>query len=216
MTHKVAFEALDRTLQDLRSNDQPTGGICTLLCGDFRQILPVIQGGTRGNIVKSCLKQSYLWDQVLIKTLQTNMRVYLCGESESGQFAQQLLTIGDGTFPIDTLPDFIQLPDNIGTFVHTEEDLIEAIYPALLTHYSDMSWLSERCILAPLNETIRSLNARLVALLPGQCMNYKSIDTVPDETTATLFPVEYIRNIRYALPSTITKGWCFYHNTAIS
>ena len=116
--------------------------ICTLLCGDFRQILPVIQGGTRGNIVNSCLKQSYLWDQVLIKTLKTNMRVYLCGESEPGQFAQQLLTIGGDTFPIDVLPDIIQLPDKIGTFVHTE-DLIEAIYPALLTYYSEMSWLSE-------------------------------------------------------------------------
>ena len=56
MTYKVAFEALDRTLQDLRSNDQPMGGICNLLCGDFRQILPVIQGIARGNIVNSCLK----------------------------------------------------------------------------------------------------------------------------------------------------------------
>ena len=53
-------------------------------------------------------------------------------------------------------------------------------------HYSEMSWLSERCILAPLNETIRSLNAKLVAQLPGECMNYRSIDTVPDETAATL------------------------------
>ena len=64
------------------------------------------------------LKQSYLWDQVLIKTLQTNKRVYLCGDSESGQFSQQLLTIGDGTFPIDVLPDTIRLLDNIDTFVH--------------------------------------------------------------------------------------------------
>ena len=55
-----------------------------------------------------------------------------------------LRTIGDDTFPIDVLPDTIQLPDNIGTFVHTEEDLIEAIYPELLTHYSDMSWLSKQ------------------------------------------------------------------------
>ena len=139
MTHRVAFEALDSTLQDLKDDIRPMGGICTLLCGDFRQILPVIQGGTRGNIVNSCLKRSYLWDGVLIKI---NMRVYLCGDNEVRQFSQQLLAIGDGRFPIDTLPDTIQLPDNIGTFVHTEE-LIEAIYPSLLTHYTEMNWLSE-------------------------------------------------------------------------
>ena len=202
MTHKVAFEALDRTLQDLKGNNQPMGGICTLLCGDFRQILPVIQGGMRGNIVNSCLKRSYLWDHVLIKTLKTNMRVYLCGDNEAGQFAQQLLIIGDGRFPIDTLPDTIQLPDNIGTFVHTEEELIEATYPALLTHYTEMSWLSERCILAPLNETIRSVNAKLVAQLPGECMKYRSIDTVPDETAVTQFPVEFLNTIEISgLPS---------------
>ena len=48
-----------------------------LLCGDFRQILPVIQGGTRGNIVDLCLKKSFLWDQVAVKHLHTNMRVLM-------------------------------------------------------------------------------------------------------------------------------------------
>ena len=56
MTNKLAFEALDRTLRDLTGKKQPMGGMCMLICGDFRQILPVIQGGTRGNIVDSCLK----------------------------------------------------------------------------------------------------------------------------------------------------------------
>ena len=57
MTNKLAFEA---------GKDQPMGGMCMLLCGDFRQILPVIQGGTRGNIVDSCLKKSFLWDHVTV------------------------------------------------------------------------------------------------------------------------------------------------------
>ena len=40
----------DRMLRDLTGKDRPMGGMCMLLCGNFRQILPVIQGGTRGNI----------------------------------------------------------------------------------------------------------------------------------------------------------------------
>ena len=59
MTNRLAFEALGCTLRDLTGKDRPMGGMCMLLCGDFRQILPVIQGGTRGNIVDSCLKKSF-------------------------------------------------------------------------------------------------------------------------------------------------------------
>jgi len=90
MTNRRAFEALDHTLRDLTSNDQPIGGICMLLCGDFRQILPVILRGARGNIMDTCLKKSYLWDSVTVKHLHTNMRVYLCGDKAAGQFADQL------------------------------------------------------------------------------------------------------------------------------
>ena len=43
MTHKSAYEAVDRTLQDITGVQQPMGGIHTLLCGDFRQIHPVVK-----------------------------------------------------------------------------------------------------------------------------------------------------------------------------
>ena len=56
MTHKSAFEAIDRTLQDITSLKKPMGGIQTLLCGDFRQILPVIKNGTRANIINASIK----------------------------------------------------------------------------------------------------------------------------------------------------------------
>jgi len=38
------------------------------------------------------------------------MRVYLCGDQAAGQFADQLLSIGDGKFPTDDdTSDVIQL-----------------------------------------------------------------------------------------------------------
>lgn len=46
MSHKKAIEALNRTLQDLRSSTDIMGGMVVLLAGDFRQTLPVIQRGT--------------------------------------------------------------------------------------------------------------------------------------------------------------------------
>ena len=67
-------------------------------CWDFRQILPVIRGGTRDNIVESYLKKSFLWDHVIVKHLHTNkiMRVQLHRDEAAGDFASQLLAIGDG------------------------------------------------------------------------------------------------------------------------
>ena len=53
MTHKHAFEVLDKTLKDIMSRknpyakDQTFGGKTVLLGGDFRQILLVIPQGNR-------------------------------------------------------------------------------------------------------------------------------------------------------------------------
>ena len=50
MTHRFCFEALDRTLRDLLSAKEPTnaakpfGGLPILFGGDFRQVVPVVQG----------------------------------------------------------------------------------------------------------------------------------------------------------------------------
>lgn len=43
MAHKKSLEALDRTLQDLRGNQQPFGGAIILLAGDFRQTFRPVQ-----------------------------------------------------------------------------------------------------------------------------------------------------------------------------
>ena len=52
-----------------------------------------------------------------MKHLHTNMRVHLQGDEAAGEFTDQLLAIGDDKYPLDTSPDIIQLPENIGTFV---------------------------------------------------------------------------------------------------
>ena len=55
-----------------------------------------------------------------------------------------------------------------------------------------MAWLSERCILAPLNETTRTINVTLVAQLPGESVEYRSLDSVLDESQAVHFPIEFL------------------------
>ena len=55
MLDRYNLEALNRTLQDLMGNTKPFGGKIIILAGDFRQCLPVVQGATRGEIIRHCI-----------------------------------------------------------------------------------------------------------------------------------------------------------------
>jgi hypothetical protein len=72
MTHRHAFEALDRSLRDLLSLKSaqaaqcPFGGKTIVLGGDPRQILHVIEGGTRAQIINAAITNSPLWSSITI------------------------------------------------------------------------------------------------------------------------------------------------------
>ncbi|XP_031632403.1 uncharacterized protein LOC116346472, partial [Contarinia nasturtii] len=91
MAHKRSFEALDRTLRDLKGNDHPMGKIIVLLAGDFRQILPVIPRSTPADEINACLKSSYLWQHVEKMQLETNMRIHLNNDSSAKSSLQEMI-----------------------------------------------------------------------------------------------------------------------------
>ena len=75
-----------------------------------------------------------------------------------------------------------------------------------------MAWLSERCILAPLNESTRAINTTLVAQLPGESVEYRSLDSVLDESQAVHFPIEFLNSLELgfwiSFTSAVIKGLC--------
>ena len=64
--HHHVVESVDRTLYDLLNRNQPFGGITIIFGGDFRQILPVIQHGSREQIVPATLTYSNLWANMTV------------------------------------------------------------------------------------------------------------------------------------------------------
>jgi hypothetical protein len=67
MTHRHAFEALDRTFRDLLGTEGLVfGGKVVVLGGDLRQILPV---------VNAAIVNSPLWKQVTVLSLTINLRL---------------------------------------------------------------------------------------------------------------------------------------------
>ncbi|XP_076946714.1 uncharacterized protein LOC143618348 [Bidens hawaiensis] len=89
MIHRHGFEALDRTLRDILSHDDsnnssmPFGGKTIVFGGDFRQVLPVIQSGTRQDIVNASLSSSYIWDYCKVLRLTKNMRLTVGSEAHN-------------------------------------------------------------------------------------------------------------------------------------
>ena len=110
MTHRFAFEALDKTFSDLlaphfeQAEKTPFGGKVVVLGGDARQILPVIEGGTRSQIIDATVSNSYLWGSVTVISLTQNMRLLSSSTSietkkEIAEFSKWLLHIGEGNVP---------------------------------------------------------------------------------------------------------------------
>ena len=81
MTHRHAFEAVDRTLRDLMKavdpllEEKPFGGKVVVFGEDFHQILLVVIKGNCEDIVGSYLRRSILWTHVKLIKLKINMRL---------------------------------------------------------------------------------------------------------------------------------------------
>lgn len=165
MQHRYAFECLDRSLKDIMKSvdpalaDMPFGGVTVLLGGDFRQILPVITKGERGEIVSSCITRSRLWSICKVFVLTNNMRLNKGGNDKESeelkQFAQWVLDVGDGqVYPngndisrcgendIVIPPQFCDLTND-----NSVENMIKATYPNFAQNCKDPTYLSERAIL---------------------------------------------------------------------
>ena len=103
MNNKYCFEALNKTLKDLRINfDKPFGGMTVILGGDFQQILLVIPSGIKEQIIKAIIINFYLWSHFRILILIQNMRLKNYNinegkEKEIAEFSEWILNIGNGT-----------------------------------------------------------------------------------------------------------------------
>jgi len=124
MNHRAHIKIVDRSLQDLKSNNTIMGDIIFVFAGDFRQTLPVIPKDTRADTIKACLKSSRIWNIEKLN-LHTNMRAHLAGGDP--EFSIQLLKICDGT--VNNENGYMTVNKKIGKIVSIVNDLISEIYP---------------------------------------------------------------------------------------
>ncbi|CAF2137557.1 unnamed protein product, partial [Brassica napus] len=147
MMGKHCFEALDRSLSDIvgKHANQPFGGKVIVFGGDFRQVLPVINGAGRAEIVLASLNSSYLWEHCKVLKLTKNMRLLSDGLSpeeaaDLRDFSEWILKIGDGKLaePNDGEAE-IDIPSEF--LITDSNNSIEAISTAI---YGDTASLHEK------------------------------------------------------------------------
>jgi len=193
MSHKAAFEAVDRSLRDIRRSHSIMGGITLVMAGDFRQTLPVIPRGTKADELAASVKTSYIWHNVRRFSLTTNMRVHRVGDQSAATFAQCLLNIGNGVTMSNT-PGVVPV-SAVGQPVSSIQDLMDSVFPDLNSSFTNRNWLLERAILAPTNDSVKRINHLLLTKLSGETTELKSIDTAVDATDSVNYPVEFLNSL---------------------
>ncbi|CAN0904890.1 ATP-dependent DNA helicase PIF1 [Linum grandiflorum] len=195
MVHRLSFEAVDRTLCDIMNvpssgpNYKPFGGKTVLLGGDFRQTLPVITNGCRGDNISASLTRSYLWNYCTLLELQANMRITAPNTSmpldfQGMTFSEWILALGDGKIltvkpPSCSHSDWIKIP-SLFLIPKTSDpiaSLVDRVYPQLQTSYHNVAYIRTRAIVAPTNADVTKINDYILSQLPGEHRIYLSSDT---------------------------------------
>jgi hypothetical protein len=213
MTHRHAFEALDRTFRDLlshRSEDAAGlvfGGKVVVLGGDLRQILPVVEGGDRPQVVNAAIVNSSLWKHVRVLSLTINMR--LRNPDLDIEAQKEIAEFSKGEGKVDSVRDTGEAE---GTCIRIPRDLllmpqenkfsfmVDTVYPDLTTKYSDACYLKNRAILTPTNEVADMINSYVVSLVPTQDKEYLSYDMIAKspgtyDSYDLLYPIEFLNSL---------------------
>lgn len=176
-----------------------------LLSGDFRQTLPVIPRSTAADEINACLKSSDLWRFVKKLQLTTNMRVALLSDTSAEDFSEQLLTIGNGQVPVGESSGLISFPNNFCNFVSSKDELINYVFPDIISNYKNNEWLSERAILAAKSKDVDDLNYFIQNKIIGTTHSFKSIDCITNDDEATKYPIEFLNSLNVpGTPHTIS------------
>uniref|UniRef100_A0A6N2MB69 ATP-dependent DNA helicase n=1 Tax=Salix viminalis TaxID=40686 RepID=A0A6N2MB69_SALVM len=225
MVNKCCLEALDRSMRDVLSEgtnynkDLPFGGKSILLGGDFRQILPVIPGGSKEQIINASLTSSILWPKFTVMTLTENMRLSTDGlsleeKAQIREFSEWILSVGNGQ--ISDLPSlstadecFVTIPFHLLLRASCDPipTIVSAIYPNICDVQIDPTYYRERAIVTTKNTTVAEINAFVLSITPGTKRVYLSVDSVSTSSTesddaSSLYPIEYINQLEFnGIPS---------------
>ena len=213
MSPREAVEGAHKLLSFLAGDSRPFAGKVVVFSGDFRQVLPVIPGGSRADVVAHSLRHHPFWERGLVRSfeLRGNARA-----REDAGFAEFLLRLGDGLEPVhaDVSPYAVRLPEELAAPCEwTAAHLVHDTFPDLVRRAQrcgaarppdeDLEFFAKRAILTPTNAAADEVNAHVVKSwedAKGAVHEYASRDSIRDgqpEDWAN-YPVDFLNSLNPA------------------
>ncbi|GFY08000.1 ATP-dependent DNA helicase [Trichonephila clavipes] len=123
------------------------------------------------------------------------MRVQLQRDASAGNFAKQLMDIGNGRMEIDESTQCITLPANFCKITERINELVQNVFPNIKQNYKSHQWLSTRAILAAKNIDVNTINFTIQHGILSETTTYKSIDTVENQDEVANYPTEFLNSL---------------------
>lgn len=215
MAHKNVLFWLNRQLQDIMNNGKDFGGKVLLLCGDFKQLPPVIPYGSPKAIVSASIKSSDFFQDATVLKLVRNERLRrqlrngnmcLSDQQALQSFDKWINDIGHDTIPKVQDGDQLAIPiDEKYISKHNNlEQFVKRTY-ANMNHTQDPEYFKNRCILTCKNDDVRYINELGLKYFNGhhnkdspvQSRRYVSDDSVGLDDVDSWFTKEYLNERQF-------------------
>uniref|UniRef100_A0A914I8K2 ATP-dependent DNA helicase n=1 Tax=Globodera rostochiensis TaxID=31243 RepID=A0A914I8K2_GLORO len=201
LSNKV-LRYIDRLLRDVCATNKPFGGKPIVLGGDWKQLAPVVEQGTRDDQLQESIKMDKLFkDNFEQLHLSINMRTAL----DQRALCEWLHIIGNGLHQAGANrqqgrhPLKLHIPSEL--LVDTLEEIIDFCFPAALFNdpIRHAELIKDSVILSPTNADLQAINEKAMERIAGAPMIYLSIDSPLDgqEELGTFradFNIEAIHN----------------------
>ena len=112
-------------------------------------------------------------------------------DEDSQNYARFLIDVGEDKL-LKNNEGEIELPEEMVLQQENIDECLQLVYPSF---ENPAEIFSKKCILVPLNESVRKINSKCINRFPGILKEYLSFNSVTDGTNATHFPVEFLDSI---------------------
>ncbi|XP_024636580.1 uncharacterized protein [Medicago truncatula] len=166
MMHRWCFEAVDRSLLDIMSKNDPLNTL-------------KLFGGMAIVLGRYCMLSEEERCQILLMPRSIRQRYGLI--EEIANFCKWILSIGDGNDASGDNGEMkVEIPEDllISDTTNPLMSLIDSVYPDLNDNLGDQLFFQERGILAPTLDSIEHINEFMMSLIPGEEKEYLTSDSI--------------------------------------
>ncbi|KAL3110874.1 hypothetical protein niasHT_014811 [Heterodera trifolii] len=176
MLSNTVLDYIDRLLRDVCANASPFGNKVVVLSGDWRQLTPVVEHGTREDQVDTPIKMGTLFRLFQKISLTINMRT-APGEQSLRDWLQE---IGNGMHRVGTdsqgFSSQLLIPPEL--IVDAIDETIQFCFPEALFDdpLANADAIAHNAILCPTNNDVQHINEVALGRMSGCGREFLSID----------------------------------------